>query len=210
MTIFIASPAGRMEALLRPSSLANPRWAAVVCHPHPKFGGTMHNKVVFHTAKFLNSQGLPTLRFNFRGVGLSQGSFDGGRGETDDVTAVLDYMAGCYPQCGLLVAGFSFGAWVGLRAACRDARVAAGIAIGLPFSLMDTTFLQTCSKPKLFLQGTEDPFSPMAEVERIYRGIGNPKKLVWILEADHFFEGQLPALGRALVESLRSQIFLGS
>lgn len=166
----------------------------------------MHNKVVFHTAKVLNAEGLPTLAFNFRGVGRSRGAYDHGRGETDDVIAAIDYLAERYPQTRLLIAGFSFGAWVGLRAACRDARVQAAIALGLPVASkvesFDLSFLNTCRKPKLFLQGTEDEFSPMADVERIYSDIAEPKRLVWIVGANHFFEGKFLALENALVEFL--------
>src|SRR5262245_45273328 len=111
MAFFIPSPAGRLEALFRPSPAAAPAWAAVVCHPHPLYGGTMHNKVVFHVDKVLSGAGLPVLRFNFRGVGMSSGRYGDGEGETEDVIAALDYMAARFPQARLLVAGFSFGSW---------------------------------------------------------------------------------------------------
>src|ERR1700704_6373883 len=135
-TLFIPAPAGRLEALLwgmpRREDGAQPPLAAAVCHPHPLFGGTMHNKVVYQTAKTLHRFGLPVLRFNFRGVGLSEGRHDKGRGEVEDVAAALDFLTGKYPDVPLLLAGFSFGSWVGLRAGCSDSRVMELIGLGLP------------------------------------------------------------------------------
>src|SRR5450759_886537 len=129
-SLFLAGPAGRLEALLN-AGLPGATHAALVCHPHPLFGGTLHNKVVFHTMKALNSFGFPVLRFNFRGAGLSQGEHDQGNGEVDDVRAALDWLDTEY-HLPLLFAGFSFGAAVGLRAACSDARVRAVIGVGTP------------------------------------------------------------------------------
>ena len=133
--LFLPGPAGRLESLIW-SVAENPKrgvpLAAVVCHPHPLFGGTMHNKVVYQTAKTLHRFGLPVLRFNFRDVGLSEGSYDQGLGERDDVSAALDFLAAEYPGAPLLVAGFSFGSWVGLRVGCSDSRVTDLIGLGLP------------------------------------------------------------------------------
>src|ERR1700704_4869257 len=134
--LFLPGPAGRLEALLWDvpgrGGIERPPLAAVVCHPHPLFGGTMHNKVVYQTAKTLHRFGLPVLRFNFRGVGLSDGAYDKGRGEVEDVAAALDFLTGKYPDVPLLLAGFSFGSWVGLRAGCSDSRVMELIGLGLP------------------------------------------------------------------------------
>src|SRR6266567_8046457 len=124
-SFFIEKPAGRLEAILwRLSSVKRPPLAALVCHPHPLFGGTMHNKVVYQVAKTLDRLGLPVLRFNFRGAGLSAGVHDKGIGEQDDVRAALDFLSRAFPSAPLLLAGFSFGCWVGLRVACEDPRVA--------------------------------------------------------------------------------------
>jgi hypothetical protein len=158
---FLPGPAGRLEAILwTPSSPAEPppppRFAAVVCHPHPLFGGTMHNKVVYQAAKSLSAPGLPVLRFNFRGAGLSEGAHDRGRGENDDVRAALDFLATEFPSSQLLVAGFSFGSWVGLRVGCEDARVARLIGLGIPVNSSDFSFLSQCAKPKLFVHGEND------------------------------------------------------
>ncbi len=201
-SLFLDGPAGRLEALLNAGS-EGATHAAVVCHPHPLFGGTLHNKVVFHTMKALNSFGFPVLRFNFRGTGLSQGQHDNGEGEVEDVRTALDWMDGEY-HLPLLFAGFSFGAAVGLRAACADARVGAVIGVGTPAGpvVADSEvprtytfeFLKDCMKPKLFVSGSRDQFGPRAKLEALVASAPEPKKLVMIEGADHFFEGRLREL----------------
>jgi len=195
-----------LEALLN-AGAANATHAAVVCHPHPLFGGTLHNKVVFHTMKALNGFGFPVLRFNFRGAGLSQGEHDQGNGEVDDVRTALDWLDAEY-HLRLLFAGFSFGAAVGLRAACSDARVRAAIGVGIPVvPVAEATeeprvyaldFLRDCSKPKLFVSGARDQFGPRAKLEALFASFPEPKKLVVIEGADHFFEGRLRELREAI------------
>src|SRR5947208_12025605 len=152
--LFLSGPTGRLEALLNAGS-ENATHAALVCHSHPLYGGTLHNKVVFHAMKALNSFGFPVLRFNFRGAGLSQGEHDQGVGEVDDVHAALDWLDREF-HLPIILAGFSFGAAVGLRASCRDRRVYAVIALGLPVAPLDDRtydfgFLHSCTKPKLFV-----------------------------------------------------------
>jgi uncharacterized protein len=203
---FIDGPAGRLEALLN-SGAENATHAAVVCHPHPLFGGTMHNKVVFHTMKALNSFGFPVLRFNFRGTGLSQGEHDYGIGEVKDVRAALDWMAH-ESGLALIFAGFSFGAAVGLRAAYADDRVKALIGVGTPVApvaagdeeprIYSFEFLHECIKPKLFVSGARDQFGPRTKLEALVESIPEPKKLVIIEGADHFFEGRLRELREAI------------
>ncbi len=205
-SLFLDGPAGRLEALLN-AGAANATHAAVVCHPHPLFGGTLHNKVVFHTMKALNSFGSPVLRFNFRGTGLSQGEHDYGVGEVDDVRTALDWLDKEY-QVPLIFAGFSFGAAVGLRAAHADPRVSALIAAGTPVAPVaaDTEeprvytfdFLRDCVKPKLFVSGARDQFGPRAKLEALVASIPEPKKLVILEGADHFFEGRLRELREAI------------
>jgi len=205
-SLFLEGPAGRLEALLN-AGAANATHAAVVCHPHPLFGGTLHNKVVFHTMKALNGFGFPVLRFNFRGAGLSQGEHDQGNGEVDDVRTALDWLDAEY-HLRLLFAGFSFGAAVGLRAACSDARVRAAIGVGIPVvPVAEATeeprvyaldFLRDCSKPKLFVSGARDQFGPRAKLEALFASFPEPKKLVVIEGADHFFEGRLRELREAI------------
>lgn len=210
-SLFLEGPAGRLEALLN-TGLENATHAAVVCHPHPLFGGTLHNKVVFHTMKALNSFGFSVLRFNFRGSGLSQGEHDNGDGEVDDVRSALDWLDSEF-HLPLIFAGFSFGAAVGLRAACADPRVRAAIGLGLPVVPVaaDTEsprvyayeFLQGCCKPKLFVSGARDQFGPKAKLEGLVASIPDRKKLVIIEGADHFFEGRLRELRDAIEEWIR-------
>ena len=197
-SFFLSGPAGRLEALLWTSTHSNPPLAALVCHPHPLFGGTMHNKVVFQVAKTLHQLGLPVLRFNFRGAGRSEGTHDEGRGEVEDVRAALDWLAAEFPSRPLLLAGFSFGAWVGLRAGCADARVRELVGLGIPAGSSDFSYLGGCAKPKLFLQGSQDQFSARESVERLIATIPEPKHLIFIPGADHFFAGKLGAVDGAL------------
>ena len=201
-SLFLDGPAGRLEALLNAGS-AEATYASVVCHPHPLFGGTLHNKVVFHTMKALNSFGFPVLRFNFRGTGLSQGEHAKGDGEVEDVRTALDWIDREF-HLPLLLAGFSFGAAVGLRAAYADPRVQALIAVGTPVvPVAEATeeprvytyeFLRDCTKPKLFVSGARDQFGPRAKLEALAASVAEPKKLVVIEGADHFFEGRLREL----------------
>ena len=205
-SLFLEGPAGRLEALLN-AGTENATHAAIVCHPHPLFGGTLHNKVVFHTMKALNGFGFPVLRFNFRGAGLSEGEHDRGNGELEDVRTALDWLAAEF-HLPLLFAGFSFGAAVGLRAACPDARVKALIGVGVPAipvaadteapRIYTLDFLRECVKPKLFVSGARDQFAPLAKLEALVAAAAEPKKLVVIEGADHFFEGRLRELREAI------------
>jgi len=205
-SLFLDGPAGRLEALLN-AGAENATHAALVCHPHPLFGGTLHNKVVFHTMKALNSFGFPVLRFNFRGAGLSQGEHDEGNGEVEDVRAALDWLDAEF-HLPLVFAGFSFGAAVGLRAACSDSRVKEAIGVGIPAGPVaagtevprtySLDFLRECAKPKLFVSGARDQFGPRAKLEALVASVPEPKKLVLIEGADHFFEGRLRELREAI------------
>ena len=188
----LRGPAGRLEAILN-TGLDDALYAAVVAHPHPLGGGTMHNKVVYHAAKAFSSFGLPVLRFNFRGTGLSEGVHDEGRGEVDDVRAALDWMGAQY-GLPLLFAGFSFGSNVGLRACCGDARVRGLVGLGLPVRAEGRdykySFLPGCgSVPKLFISGDHDEFSPRGALEAELVAAAEPKQVVWVAGADHFFAG---------------------
>jgi hypothetical protein len=205
-SLFLEGPAGRLEALLN-TGADKATHAGVVCHPHPLFGGTMHNKVVFHTMKALNSFGFPVLRFNFRGTGLSQGEHDKGSGESEDVRTALDWLDAKF-HLPIVFAGFSFGAAVGLRAACADARVRAVIGVGTPVAPVAANaeeprvytfdFMQDCTKPKLFVSGARDQFGPRAKLEELVASAPEPKRLVLIEGADHFFEGRLRELREAI------------
>lgn len=205
----LSGPAGRLETILWSMSGAGadarPPLAAVVCHPHPLFGGTMHNKVVYQTAKTIHRFGLPVARFNFRGVGLSEGTHDKGIGEEGDVQAVLDFLAAQYPGVPLLLGGFSFGSWVGLRAGCGDPRVTELLGLGLPVGDLDSrgfVYLDTCNKPKLLVSGEFDRFGPpntlRAMVERFPRNVKENTKVAIVPGGDHFFAGHLPELDRTI------------
>jgi len=213
-SLFLDGPAGRLEALLN-AGADNTTHAAVVCHPHPLFGGTLHNKVVFHTMKALNGFGFPVLRFNFRGTGLSEGEHDQGNDEVEDVRTALDWLDAEY-HLPLIFAGFSFGAAVGLRAACADARVRGVIGVGTPIGpvVSDSEvprtytfdFLQDCAKPKLFVSGARDQFGPRAKLEALVASMPEPKKLVLIDGADHFFEGRLRELRETIETWVKEQL----
>jgi alpha/beta superfamily hydrolase len=188
----LRGPAGALEAVLT-TGRADAPFAAVVAHPHPLFGGTMHNKVVYHAAKAFSSFGLPALRFNFRGVGRSEGVHDHAVGEQEDVRAALDWMTA---QCGLplMLAGFSFGSYVGLRTAVGDARVKGVVGLGLPVSAAgrDYTYeflTELGAVPKLFISGDHDDFSQQGVLEAMLDTAPEPKRIVWVAGADHFFAG---------------------
>ncbi|HKM48994.1 MAG TPA: alpha/beta fold hydrolase [Terriglobales bacterium] len=214
-SFFLAGPAGRLEALLN-AGLPAATHAAVVCHPHPLYGGTLHNKVVFHTMKALNSFGFPVLRFNFRGTGLSEGEHANGIGEVEDVRAALDWLEREF-TLPIIFAGFSFGAAVGLRAAYAysNDRVRALIALGLPAvpvadrneeRVYDFEFLRACTKPKLFVSGSRDQFAPKGKLEALVNTFADPKKLVRIEAGDHFFEGRLKEMRTAIEEWAREAV----
>jgi alpha/beta superfamily hydrolase len=200
-SLFLDGPAGRLEALLNVGA-ANATHAGLVCHPHPLFGGTMHNKVVFHAMKALHSFGFPVLRFNFRGTGLSAGEHDEGRGEVADVQTALAWLKSEF-SLPIIFAGFSFGSATGLRAACPDPDVQALISLGTPIAadgrVYSFSFLRECHKPKLFLSGDHDQFGPPEELERIVAAAADPKELVFV-PGDHFFAGHLTEM-RMTIES---------
>ncbi len=164
--------------------------AAVMCHPHPLYGGTMHTKAVFRIAQALVDLGFPTLRFNFRGVGRSTGSYDYGRGEREDVRAALDYLAGVFPGVPLALGGFSFGSWVALPLGCSDSRVVQLIGAGVPLASLPVDALAGCAKYKLIVQGERDEYGPKDELVRWFAGVAEPKDLRIVAGADHFFTTQ--------------------
>ena len=203
----LKSPAGRLEALLDVPT-GTPRAAVVFAHPHPQHGGTMHTKAVFQGTKGLTRIGCVVLRFNFRGVGKSEGTFDQGEGEKEDFRAALDYMSAKYPGLPLWAAGFSFGSWVALEVGAVDDRVSALIGIAPPVvtsvSGMDYTFPNTLAstKAKFFVQGEADEVCPLEGMWSFYGKLEEPKELVVIDGATHLFEGQTPEVGEALEDLL--------
>jgi alpha/beta superfamily hydrolase len=217
-SIDLTGPAGRLEALLNEGA-RDARYAALICHPHPKGGGTLHNKVVYHAMKALNAPefglGWPVLRFNFRGTGLSEGAHDG-KAEADDVHAGLRWLENEF-KLPVVVVGFSFGAAMALMACCGDKRndevsknVCALVALGLPTRAerreYHYNFLAGCSLPKLFLSGGRDEYATAADLERVAATTAEPKKLVLLPGADHFFAGQLETMQYALVGWLMEQL----
>lgn len=201
-SVDLHGPAGRLEALLNTGRPDAP-FTALVCHPHPLGGGTMHNKVVYHAMKALHVLGIPVLRFNFRGTGRSEGVHDDGRSEQDDVRAALEWLDKKF-QRPVLFAGFSFGANVGMRACCGDSRVLGLIALGLPVSAEGRNYtykyLPTCKQPKLFISGDHDQYGPQAGVQAVFDTATEPKELIWIADADHFFVGKLERVQAAITE----------
>jgi len=214
-SVDLVGPAGRLEALLNEGAPDAP-YAALVCHPHPLGGGTLNNKVVYHAMKALNDPawglGWPVLRFNFRGAGLSQGTHDG-EAEAGDVLAALDWLENEY-KLPLVVVGFSFGAAMALSACCASNSAGANLhaiaALGLPTQAEDRnyqySFLHDCFIPKLFLSGDHDAFAPPAQLTQVVRSAAEPKRLVLLSRADHFFTGQLEPMQQALSSWLKEQL----
>ena len=205
----LKGPAGPLEAILdEPSGPGAPHAAVVFAHPHPQYGGTMHTKAVYQGAKGLVRIGCAVLRFNFRGVGRSAGTFDQGEGEKEDFRAALDDMARRYAGTRLWAAGFSFGAWVALEVGAEDDRVEALIGIAPPVATsvsgMDYKFPNTLAsrKAKFFVQGEADEVCPIQAMWSFYGQLHEPKELVVIDAADHLFEGRAPEVGEALEDLL--------
>jgi alpha/beta superfamily hydrolase len=215
----LTGPAGRIEALLdEPSSQRGVnadgllehgppadahgtpalRAAVVFGHPHPQYGGTMHTKVVYQSAKALARIGCAVLRFNFRGTGSSAGVFDNGIGEREDFRAALDFMHGRYPDAPLWAAGMSFGAWVGLTEAAADARVSALIGVSTPIGRYDFSAVADSDKAKFFIHGERDELFPLKDVREFYARAVEPKELVVIDGADHLFDGKVTEVADAL------------
>ena len=202
-SIDLQGPAGRLEAVFNEGSLQPPA-VGLVCHPHPLGGGTLHNKVVYHAMKALNAPqfgiGLPVLRFNFRGTGLSQGEHDG-KAEKDDVLAALAWLQQEF-NLPVIIVGFSFGAAMSLLASCGHSGVKAVAALGVPTHADGRDyhyhFLERCTVPKLFLSGNRDPYAPAADLEQVVSQAAEPKRLIFIPGADHFFTHHLSAMQSVL------------
>ena len=193
---------GRLEALLKEP--AEPRRAAVVCHPHPQAGGTMNNNVVYRVAKALHDRGTAVLRFNFRGVGRSTGSYGEGVAECEDAQAALDFMAARHPNLPLWMAGFSFGARVGLLTGIRDPRVSKLLGVGLAVRMFDLSFLEgpRGGKPLAVIQGANDEYGDRADIEALVAKLDQPKRLAIVDQATHLFPGKLDELEAAAGEAI--------
>jgi len=193
-TLFLGGPAGRLEALLEEPEAEAPREAALVCHPHPRFGGTMHNKVVYRLARGLRHSGAVVLRFNFRGVNLSEGAYDEGIGEVEDARAALEFLRARYPGLPFSLAGFSFGSRVILSLGCEPVGASRLIAAGFPASYRDSAALGHCGVPRIFVQSTNDQYGPRPAMQSYFDGLSGDKRLIWVDAEDHFFAGALDEL----------------
>ena len=213
----IAGPAGRLEAVLEEPTasrggsnggLAEPggarviRAAAVVAHPHPLYGGTMHTKVVYQSAKALVRIGCAVLRFNFRGTLGSAGVFDGGAGERDDFRAAVDFMHDRHRRAPVWAAGMSFGSWIGLSAGVDDPRVSVLLGLSTPVNHYDFELVARSSKPKFFVHGERDEVCSLKEIREFYARAVEPKELVVIDAADHLFDGKVGEVGDAIEDLL--------
>jgi hypothetical protein len=200
-TLFLAGPAGRLEALLEEPEEADPLEAAVVCHPHPQGGGTMHNKVVYRLARGLRKTGCVVLRFNYRGVNLSEGQYCHGIGETEDARAALRELERRYPGLPLLAAGFSFGSRMAMRLASQEAGIQRVIAAGFPTRIAERDFAYQVHVPKYFVHSTHDEFGPQPELQEFFESLPEPKRLEWVEASDHFFRDALDSF-EAVVEGI--------
>jgi uncharacterized protein len=190
-SLFIEGPAGRLEALLEEPEDGEPNHAVLVCHPHPQHGGTMHNKVVYRIARALRRAGAAVLRFNYRGVNLSEGEYDRGSGELEDARAALALLRSRYPDLPFSLAGFSFGSRIILRLGCETAGVARLIAAGFPANLSDAQTIGNCPVPRAFIVSTRDEFCAVSKMEEYFAALEEPKQLIWMDAQDHFFTGAL-------------------
>lgn len=192
--------AGKIEALLEEPESAEAVEACLVCHPHPLYGGTMHNKVVYRLARGLRRSGSVVLRFNFRGVGRSEGAHDQGAGELADARLLMDWLRSRYSALPYSVAGFSFGSRIALRLGCALEGTRRIIAVGVPTRRADFEYLKTCGTPKVFVQCTHDEHGPRPELEALFRDSSEPKQIHWIAAADHFFRDGLDALEETIFQ----------
>jgi len=190
-SLFLPGPAGRLEALLEEPEHAAPKEAALVCHPHPQHGGTMHNKVVYRIARGLRRAGAVVLRFNYRGVNLSQGEYGHGIGEVEDARAALDLLRSRYPALPFSLAGFSFGSRIILKLGCETAGPTRLIAVGFPANMSDGSALGHCPVPKTFIFSRNDQFCAVPAMEAYFAALEGPKELIWVDAQDHFFSGAL-------------------
>jgi alpha/beta superfamily hydrolase len=199
-SLFIPGPAGKLEALLEEPEDAAPREAALVCHPHPQHGGSMHNKVVYRIARAMRRAGCVVLRFNYRGVNLSEGKYDDGVGETEDARAALAFLRGRYPNLPFSMAGFSFGSRIILRLGCEIPGARQLVAVGFPAAMPKSAGLGECTVLRVFIISRNDEFCPLPAMEEYFASLPEPKRLIWIEAEDHFFAGALDELEAKIVQ----------
>jgi hypothetical protein len=197
-SLFIPGPAGRLEALLEEPEDQAPHEAVLICHPHPQHGGTMHNKVVYRIARGMRRAGAVALRFNYRGVNMSEGTYDNGIGELEDSRAALEFLQSRYPELPFSLAGFSFGSRIILKLGCEIPDAARLIAAGFPAGDDASRALGACEIPRVFIQSTNDQFGPREAMESYFASLEGPKELIWVEARDHFFAGALDAFEEAV------------
>lgn len=199
----LEGPEGRLEAILEvPGGRAEVVRAVVLCHPHPQYGGTMHNKVVYRMARAARGEDTAVLRFNYRGVGTSSGTYARGLGEQDDLCAALRYLRERYPSSRLVAGGFSFGARIALQVGCRDGGIDRIIAVGTPVNRGDWSHVDRCPVPKHFIQSSRDEYGSRSNIQRVFRRAREPRKLTLVAASDHFFSDALDELEGAVRDAL--------
>jgi uncharacterized protein len=199
-SLMLDGPAGRLEALLEEPEDRDPVEAALVCHPHPQHGGTMHNKVAYRLARGLRKAGSVVLRFNYRGVNLSEGEYAEGEGEIEDARYALSFLRHRYPDLPFTLAGFSFGSRIVLRLGCERIGARRVIAAGFPTVYKDVSYLIGCKVLRIFVQSTHDQYGPLADLTKLVATLPEPKQLIAIPAGDHFFTGSLDRLEEAIVK----------
>jgi len=196
-SLFVSGPAGRLEALLEEPEDHPPVEAVLVCHPHPQHGGTMHNKAVYRIARGMRRAQAVVLRFNYRGVNLSEGAYDHGIGEVEDARAALQLLRSRYPDLPFSLAGFSFGSRIILKLGCESDGASRLIAAGFPAASSDPD-LGNCTCPRFYIQSTRDQYGPVPEMEQYFARLPEPKRLIWVEAQDHFFAGALDRFEEAV------------
>ena len=200
-SLFLPGPARRLEALLEEPEVGAPRQAALVCHPHPQHGGTMHNKVVYRMARGLRRAGCAVLRFNYRGVNLSEGGYAHGEGEREDARVALDYLRGRYPELPYTLAGFSFGSRIALQLGCAQPGARRVIAVGFPAAYyQDRSYLDGCTVPRIFVHSTRDEFGTVEKLTAFTETLPEPKQVVLVDAQNHFFAGALEKLEEIIAQ----------
>lgn len=198
-SLMLEGPAGKLESVLEEPEDREPREAFLLCHPHPQGGGTMHNKVVYRMGRGLRRAGAVVLRFNYRGVNMSEGKYDQGIGELDDARAALEYLRSRYPGLPFSLGGFSFGARIVLNLGCEVQTPARLMAVGVPAGQPEVAELGDCEVPRFFIQSTNDQYGPRSAMEAYFARLRGPKQLIWVPAADHFFAGGLEEFEEAVL-----------
>jgi hypothetical protein len=208
MHLFVPSTGGRLDAILTEPRVFARQWVVLLCHPHPQYGGTMHTKAIYRSARAFQALGMATLQFNFRGVGQSTGRFDGGRGEKEDVLAAIDFLHHRYRGLRLALLGFSFGAWVGLPVGAEDTRIEQLVGLGIPLRYYRFPLLVSATKAKLIVQGSQDEFGGRDEITQWVQTLAEPKKLRIVEGSAHLFETHIPELQGIILDYFKDRYSL--